>query len=88
MLTPNISVYLPEPGVRAADATENRVMKLPNVDTAGATFIKRPVGTPWNAFSAGAWNQQGGRQVGYYVVSEDDTTSTFRVPLFDNPGNA
>jgi hypothetical protein len=86
MNTPNISTYAAEPGVRTADATTRRVMKVPNEDNAGRTFVRRPTGNPWNTFTNFPW-ATGGNYPGHIVVSEDDTSTLFRIPLFNHSGN-
>lgn len=84
--TPNVSVYYPQPGVQSADATSRRVMSIPNEDNAGRTFVRRPTGSPWNIFTNFPW-ALGGNYPGHFVVSEDDSTTLFRIPLFEHSGN-
>ena len=87
MTNPNSSIYLPEEGVRPADATAIGVMRIPNEDVAGRNFVRRPTGTPWNAFSALPRLNQAGNTLGWLRLTEDDNGTSYRIPMFDHPGN-
>lgn len=85
-LNPNISVYQPEPGVQPADFSTHGVMKVPNETVAGRSYIRRPTGSPWNAFTNWPW-AVGANAVGWMKVSEDDNDTPFRIALFEHSGN-
>lgn len=78
-LNPNISVILPQDGVRAGDQTY--WSQVPKQSVAGITTVKAPLAGAWVALTV----YPNFNKLGYVTVAEDDTGTKYRLVLTDHP---
>ncbi len=77
--TPNMSVLLPQDGVRAGD--QAYYTQVPSQTTAGLTITKTPVAGAFVALTV----YPNFNKLGYLTVREDDSGTKYRILLTDHP---
>lgn len=78
-VNPNISVVLPQDGVRAGD--QDYFTMVPKQSVAGITVVKAPVAGAFLALTV----YPNLSKLGYLTVREDDTGVKYRILLTDHP---
>lgn len=78
-ISPNISVILPQDGVRAGD--QPYYAQVPQQSEAGVTVVKAPSAGAFVALTV----YPNFNKLGYLTVREDNTGTKYRILLTDHP---
>lgn len=78
-VNPNISVVLPQDGVRAGD--QDYFTQVPKQSVAGITVVKAPLAGAFAALTV----YPNFNKLGYVTVREDDSGTKYRILLTDHP---
>lgn len=78
-VSPNISVILPQDGVRAGD--QGYYTQVPQQSEAGITVVKAPLAGAFVALTV----YPNFNKLGYLTVREDNSGTKYRILLTDHP---